>query len=795
MIVHAYFLFYYDHSVFKSDMGGQVAAGVERVTLKESQANDIIKSIYLKVSAIYEMLSPLLPLEHHDVLFDTLNALNNAAKEKIVASVENMHENFFKMADEYAATDGDDPMKGRSYDDFLEALKKNPALSGFVDGQMQSFIAKFEQLPLKASVENEANVRFEALIEKMVSHIYGGIQVTTHGEETMKFIDANATKTDVWILRMFRTMIENLWGMTFIERDEDGGEEQDDAVVDLMKIYGESGVPRMCLELIAKGVDMSLQSEAIKLLIAMLLKSGGAFEIQQLIHRDLSVPGSEQFFLNVRSLLNGLMSWHKWNGVITLHEGKDPELPPELILVRCLQLFCEGHYLPNQDLLREQPNNLLSVNLLDVLIVYIQTLDSIRCRTSTVAAMAVYAVILEIIQGPCEGNQDHFALNTELIETLNKKIRQHPVNDCDELAEAELKTAAIGILQALLEGQGHKTAVYERMLSVIHIDVIHVLSKEPEEGKGAELDEAEEIVKLRTEALVLLQMLTDFRPSLKKELGISDDPREAVSDTVACIEVVWRGELQRRFFFVPDICHKLAKSTKDNFVMYVNRTSAEDKLYGLLAASKDMYREMLHQQLLTDLKIDKIFSRTNEERATWIAFYFVCCLNVIFTLFYTLEVGSCELNQFTAGMILHNGVCTIATLHYDIVKKTVVVLNSLLVMCSMFVLVLYVVVRVPVNYQTYSESGRGVFNAALYTAMDPVAVYNVCYMVIAIAGLKYHLLLSFLLLDFVTKSPTSQAVLRAVYNPRMQVTMTFILMMILIYIFAFFQVKWVHHII
>jgi hypothetical protein len=37
-----------------------------------------------------------------------------------------------------------------------------------------------------------------------------------------------------------------------------------------------------------------------------------------------------------------------------------------------------------------------------------------------------------VIQGPCEGNQDYFALNTELIETLNRKIRQAPANDCVE---------------------------------------------------------------------------------------------------------------------------------------------------------------------------------------------------------------------------------------------------------------------------------------------------------------------------------------------------------------------------
>lgn len=582
--------------------------------------------------------------------------------------------------------------------------------------------------------------------------------------------------------------------MSIYERDDDGGEEQDDAVVELMKVYNDNGITNMCLDLISKGIDISLQSEAIKLLVAMLFKEGGALDIQKTIYKHLSEPGSELFFKNVRSILHNLISWHKWNGVVLLESEEDePKLPEEIIVVRCLQLMCEGHYQPNQDIFREQPNNLVSINLLDDFVLYLQALDNIKCRTSTAAETAVLATVLEVIQGPCEGNQDYFALQTELVETLNRKIRQHPVYDCDDIEEMELKKSMLDILQALLEGQGHKTAVYERMLSVIHIDVIFVLTKEPESNSTkATIEEPDEAIDLRTEAMVLLQMLTDFRPSLRKELGISEDISKVVSDTVGCIEVVWRGELQRRFFHIPAICHNLAKSTKDSFILNVHRASPEDKLYGLLEATKEMYREILQQERLSELKIEKIFSKTNQDRASWISFYIVFIINILFTIFYRTDTISCSSmnDDDTASEYTNDDlvVCSKVSLQYSQVSLLITVLTAILITCSFFVLLLYLVVRLPVNYQTYIEADEGFINSIVYTAMDPVTMYYLFYLFISIIGLFYHGALTFLLLDFITKSPTSQAVLRAVYNPRMQIFMTFVLTMIVIYIFAFFQV-------
>mmetsp|Transcript_3150 Transcript_3150/g.4448 ORF Transcript_3150/g.4448 Transcript_3150/m.4448 type:complete len:589 (+) Transcript_3150:44-1810(+) len=71
--------------------------------------------------------------------------------------------------------------------------------------------------------------------------------------------------------------------------------------------------------------------------------------------------------------------------------------------------------------------------------------------------------------------------------------------------------------------------------------------------------------------------------------------------------------------------------------------------------------------------------------------------------------------------------------------------------------------------------------------MDPQTIYYFLYLAIAVVGVKYHAALSFLLLDFISKSATSRSVLLAIYNPRKQLFMTTLLSLVFIYIFAMFQ--------
>eukprot|EP01034_Spumella_vulgaris_P042660 gene42660-52919_t len=108
-------------------------------------------------------------------------------------------------------------------------------------------------------------------------------------------------------------------------------------------------------------------------------------------------------------------------------------------------------------------------------------------------------------------------------------------------------------------------------------------------------------------------------------------------------------------------------------------------------------------------------------------------------------------------------------------KFALTVLNYILILTSFFVFLLYLVVRVWVNFTTQIEEGRSVIGSVMYTICDGFTIYHLIFMGLAIGGLYFPVTLTFLLLDFVTKSPTSQDILSAVYNPRKQIFMTIVL--------------------
>ena len=784
-IVGGYFEHYYDRNIFKS--ANVATIGVELMSIKESKANEIIKSLYVNIFSIYEMQSPVLTKIHQKQLHEALVALNRAHITPLASTVENFHD----VTAEFEENINYVEVVDTKFDAFFEAVKSNEDLKADAETQMQNLIDKFNSLPRRDDM-CDSDVRFEPLVVKLIRHIQGCVQIVVHGDETIKLMSARCTETSIWIIKLFRTMIESAWGMTIYERDDDGGEEQDEAAADIMNVLNTSGATEMCLDLIARGLDIPLQAEAMKLLVALLFREGGAIDVQKSINKHLSRQGSHLFFQQVRTMLQNLISWHKWNGVIILNEGEEPNLPDEIILVRCLQLMCEGHFHPNQDIMRQQPQNRITINLLDDFVQYIQALDANKCRTSTTAALAVTATILEVIQGPCEGNQDHFALNTELIEVLNRKLRQRTDGDCVDEEEIELKKTAVDIFQALLEGQGKKPAVYDRMISVIHLDVVKIMCVPPENPK----DDSEEAASLRTECLVLMQMLCDFKPSLRTDFGLEDISEE--DNGIACVEVVWKGELMRRFFPVPEICGLLSNGTKTQFMNTVDRSALESKIYGMLHAAKAMYREMKYQQILKDLNITFIFNQKNHDKVAFFNFIWVIILNVLYVVYYSQQLVPCpdqddELvdNNPDDYKMLDDGqsLCLSPFLGGSNTATVAMALHIIIIILTSTTLIIFLVSRLPIIFETYLEDYGSLLLSCIYTAIDFQSLYHVYLVLFAVLGYfeetKY--LITFLLLDVTCQVDKLAEVLLAVWIPKKALFFTVVLTWIITYIYATFQ--------
>eukprot|EP01037_Dinobryon_pediforme_P016723 gene16723-16903_t len=615
----------------------------------------------------------------------------------------------------------------------------------------------------------EADVRYESFIKKLVFHIRENIKFVNN----QKQMDPGITATSRWIIRAFRTMIENRMGMSIYERDDEGGEEQDIAAAPVVNALNTCGATALCLDLIAYGIDEGLQLEAIKLGVGLLFKEGGAIEVQSIMNAHLQKSSSDLFFKQVRVTIHKLIEWHKWKKVIILEGGAEPTFPDEVLLLRLLQLMCEGHFLPNQQIMREQPFNSTSYNLLDDFATYLDCLVRLQCRTTTVVAIRLASTILEVLQGPCSGNQAHFTLNTELIETLNRLNRTRVIRDCVEDEEVELKRISIDILQALLEGQGGKSVVFEKLLSVLHLDIIQYMSKHVMQGNvdtpyevNPELHDSK--VSLKTECVVLLLTLCNFRPTLYDELGISRKVEDIVGSGMAMIEYIWRDDIHRRFFHIPKVCSFLAKSSKDNLIEYVDRSNAENKLVDFLNRSHDLYREVKHQQLLMEMNLSRLFNLTNKERASWITFILAFAVNMII-LFKYQAYGSDKPNV-AAGPAL-----------------AIEILNYTQAGFAFIVLLQNLVVRVPVTYQKLKADNKSQIETIFYTAAEPMTLYYLGYLAFVLLGSLYsYNFLPFLLLDIIVKNSTTQDVLNSVIFPRNQIAVGAILTMFIIHIYGFF---------
>jgi hypothetical protein len=338
-------------------------------------------------------------------------------------------------------------------------------------------------------------MRLEPLLHKLVAHIRSLVQY----QHDRRVLSTEHVPTTVWILQLLRRMIEYKWGNSSEERDNLDKKESEDAdakAQDLQDVLNGAKVPLMCIDLVAKGLDRVVINEAMKLLVAMLFREGGNLKVQEAVHHHLNCSFSTPFFTEARGTLIRMGA-----------DGMPGERENTKRILHMLQLMCEGHYKPNQDLVREQllaqSHGGHNINLLDTMSMTFENQGRKLLEPGsdpyTYETMQLLAeLICEVIQGPCEGNQEHFVEKTNLLETMNRLMRLEcqEVNFDDGRGEVEvieeLKTTVLAIFRALLEGQGNgqSSMICERILSVLHLEVLQ-LHLDPPKIDFDHLDPAE----------------------------------------------------------------------------------------------------------------------------------------------------------------------------------------------------------------------------------------------------------------------------------------------------------------
>jgi hypothetical protein len=159
----------------------------------------------------------------------------------------------------------EDPKIGAKLAEF-NAILLHPEFLAYEEKEQYSVMAnlllsipRLSDVSANSSGGPAGRVRFEPLIARLAGHVRRSITVTVRGLETTKSLTEESTRTSIWLLSVFRTLIEKTWGMSIEQRTEDGDDDQDRAVAGLFAAFTACEVPFLCLDLLAKGIDEELQ--------------------------------------------------------------------------------------------------------------------------------------------------------------------------------------------------------------------------------------------------------------------------------------------------------------------------------------------------------------------------------------------------------------------------------------------------------------------------------------------------------------------------------------------------------
>ncbi|KAH8083393.1 Inositol 1,4,5-trisphosphate receptor [Aureococcus anophagefferens] len=671
--------------------------------LLPSWLDTIVEQTFKTLTALYDIDEDVMPRDHRLVFHDTLVRLS--------MSLHGSQYHVAPLLDKQSIISEDTP---GPHDIMTPAATFNHLVADLQDSEdidtsedVVRIVNTFNSLPHLADIKDTPSAPpVEPLIMKLVSHTLGRLKPSARGKK----LDPDCTRTARWLVKIFRAMIEKACGVT-----------------------------KLCLLLIAPGIDRELSLEGIKLCIALLFREGGNTAVQATINEVLK-QDCEQFFKAVREYMLEIKNYYSTATRRSSRSGGGRRDPGTCMVMRFLQLMSEGHFEPNQDIMREQP--LTNINLLDdfVELLSILSRDKHRCRSSTKAALQAASTLLEVIQGPCKKNQMHLAIHTELIEILNRITRSKPIRDCLVEEDNETKKTALEIYEGLLEGETGNSVIITRIISVIDLEVLKDIIEERDED--------------------------DRRRSIASRLG-----RRAVAPLLP----------------VPSICDHISEATRQKLVTDVDRTTDELRLQDFLVRAHDIFREISHQQLLSEIKfgqisLSSIFSRRNQEYATWLAFYTACVINGIMMAYAKHERPENPENP-RPFQTKENDLMWVGNRKsvYDFVLTPLNVFN---IMLSSFTLLLFLVVRCPVTYASLIEKGKGPAMALLNTMLDAMTLYYFIYTLFAALGLKFRIFSAFLLLDIIVKDPTSQDVINAIVYPRRQLGATALLGFFVVYIFA-----------
>jgi hypothetical protein len=143
------------------------------------------------------------------------------------------------------------------FSDFVTQVINDEKLIAQAEDDVVSVAEHIDGLPLVTERPELGDLRSEHVISGLVQYIRSSMRPgSIRGN---RYLDSENTVLAMWVVKIFRRLIESRWGMDIDSRDRKGGEDQDRAGGAIQSRLNNNGATDLCLELIAPGIDTALK--------------------------------------------------------------------------------------------------------------------------------------------------------------------------------------------------------------------------------------------------------------------------------------------------------------------------------------------------------------------------------------------------------------------------------------------------------------------------------------------------------------------------------------------------------
>lgn len=325
-------------------------------------------------------------------------------------------------------------------------------------------------------------------------------------------------------------------------------------------------------------------------------------------------------------------------------------------VLRLCQLVCEGHFQELQDYLRQQPDNQVSVNILESLVSLLDAVVAMFEPATTELLLQLLDTIAEAIQGPCRGNQDAF-INLGLGDGLAKltALDMH-TSGISKTDVRHVHEKAVTVLLSLLEGRGDAPQLAPLVSSLSVMLLIEAMDRsfaDWEEATGgpgmlrSAVEELSDELAVGSQIFIFFKMCLDLQALYAAEFFEFVDKRgvtlkqalrhsksyKVINKKVAMIEVSRQGNLERVYFRIPGLSQEnLRDESKDNLIKRVNRDSDTTRLLDFFERAQKLILELEYYENMRRTPIIRLIHE-NSAILDSISLFIALLINFLLLLF------------------------------------------------------------------------------------------------------------------------------------------------------------------